>query len=437
MLFVHHQRREARPGSRCICPWRSTVLLALGGSALIFPGASSAPAQEALRQSQAGDAAAQARITQAESQPYTIKEGDFKLLVVPSLGLDWNDNINITKTNAQSDFILKPTVNFDASYPVSDKNLLSLNVGVGYEQYFDHPGYSTWYLSSDSGLSFDIYVKDFWFNLHDRASYVQDTAQNPQLSGTANYATIVNTAGLSATWDLNQVTLSSGYDHQNTIATSSQYDSQNNAAEMLFAKAGAEVYPGVTPGVEVTTAFTTYQQDTLNNNDAYTAGGYVNWQPGSYFSLQSQGGFSTYRFQHTSQSIQTDNLNSWYCGLTITHQPTDAISYTLAAGHEVQLGIQSDVTEDWYVRPAIQWNIIKNVSLHTSVSYENGSQGVGNVSGNQTDTYNWVGTEVGASYSVLKKLSLALNYRLTIRSSSTSDFGYTQNVLGFTLTYQP
>jgi hypothetical protein len=437
MLHAHHQQPEATSCSRRNRSRQRTVLVAGAGLALIFFVLMSASAQEALDQSQAGDAAAQARITQSESQPYTIKDGDFKLLVVPSLGLDWNDNINITKTNALSDFILEPRVQLDASYPVSDRNLLSLNLGVGYDEYLDHPGYSTWYLSSDSGLSFDIYVNDFWFNLHDRASYVQDTAQNPQLSGTADYATIVNTAGLSATWDLNQLTLSSGYDHQNTIATTSQYDSQNNAAEMLFAKAGAEVYPGVTPGVEVTTAFTTYQQATLNNNDAYTAGGYVNWQPGSYFSLQSQGGLSTYRFQHTSQSVRTDNLNSWYCGLTITHQPTDAISYTLAAGHEVQLGIQSDATEDWYVRPTIQWNIIKNVSLHTSFSYENGTQGVGNVSGNQTDTFDWMYTEVGASYSVLKKLSLGLNYRLTIRSSSTSNDGYTQNVVGFTLTYQP
>ena len=73
---------------------------------------------------------------------------------------------------------------------------------------------------SGTELSFDIYVKDFWFNLHDRAQYVQDTSQQPALSGTANYATINNTAGLSATWDLNQGTLSAGYDHKNVISTS-------------------------------------------------------------------------------------------------------------------------------------------------------------------------------------------------------------------------
>ena len=103
----------------------------------------------------------------------------------------------------------------------------------------------------------------------------------------------------------------------------------------------------------------------------------------------------------------------------------------------MQLGIQSDAIEDWYVRPSIQWNIIKNVSLHTSFSYESGSQGVGTVFGNLTENFNWLGSEVGVSYSVFKKLSLGLTYRLTLRSSSIEDDAYTQNVVGLTLTYQP
>ena len=69
-----------------------------------------ATAQEALRDSLAGDAAAEARQIQLESLPYTFKSGDFRLLVVPSLGLDWNDNINCSKTDPEQDFILSPLV---------------------------------------------------------------------------------------------------------------------------------------------------------------------------------------------------------------------------------------------------------------------------------------------------------------------------------------
>src|SRR6267154_2597039 len=115
ILFAHHRNRESEIGS-----WSSrfrlrSVRIVCGGlTVLIMLAFSGAPAQEALRNSQAGDAAAQARIVQSESLPYTIKSGDFKLLVVPSLGLDWNDNINISKTNALQDFILTPQVQLNA-----------------------------------------------------------------------------------------------------------------------------------------------------------------------------------------------------------------------------------------------------------------------------------------------------------------------------------
>ena len=142
--------------------------------------------------------------------------------------------------------------------------MLSLNVGAGYDKYFDHDQYSTWLLQSGTELSFDIYVKDFWFNLHDRVNYVQDTSQQPALSGTASYATLNNTAGLSVTWDLNKVTLSAGYDHQNIISpTSQQYESQDGATEMVYARAGLEVYPGVTTGIEGTAVLHNLRPDGL------------------------------------------------------------------------------------------------------------------------------------------------------------------------------
>ena len=412
--------------------------------AFIVLAASPAPAQEALRNSLTGEAAAAARKIQVASLPYTFKSGDFKVLVTPSLGLDWNDNINVSKTDPQQDFILKPRVQLNLSYPITQNNLLSLSVGGGYDKYLDHDRYSTWYLQSGSELSFDIYVKDFWFNLHDRVSYVQDTSQQPTLTGTATYATLNNTAGLSVTWDLNKATLSVGYDHRTIISpTSQQFESQDGGTEMLFARAGLEVYPNLMAGIEGTASFTRYDKMVLNDNNSYSAGVYADWQPGKAFRIQPRIGYTIFSFQHTSQSsflqtnqpVQTSDLNSWYADLNITHQITDAISYSLDAGHEVQTGIQSDAVEDWYVRPAIRWNIIKNVGLNTSLSYEHGKQGAGNVANNLTEDFDWLGANLGVSYSILKKLSAGLNYRLTLRSSNVANNKYTQNVIGLSLTY--
>ena len=164
-------RPESKP-RRCWTCVSVFVLLLVAGAAR---------AQESLRNSMAGDAAAEAARQQIASQLYTYKAGDFRLLVVPSVEMDYNDNVNVSKTNAQSDFILKPLVQLTGSYPLTQQNLLSLSVGVGYDEYLEHGSYSALRLNSDSLLSFDMYIKDFWINFHDRFSFFEDPERRTRI----------------------------------------------------------------------------------------------------------------------------------------------------------------------------------------------------------------------------------------------------------------
>lgn len=425
------------------CGWVVVFLLAM-----MFP----AKAQEALKNMQAGNANAASRSQQMQSQQpqdYTFKNGDFRLLVLPSLGLDWNDNVNLSKTNTWEDYIVKPAVGVTASYPFSQRNLLYVNVTAGYNRYLQHSSLSTFDLNSSSGtgLSFDIGIKDVTLNLHDWLRYMQDASQNATVANTANYGTFNNTAGLSATWDLNQVSLSAGYDHQNVLSTSSQFNNINHSAEMFFARSGFQVHPQVNLGLETTASFTRYDQsgsstsNALNDNDAYTVGPYATFHYSEFLTATARGGYSTYQFQQTSSSIQTSSQDTWYAGLTLTHQPRESISYSLAVGRESSLGTQSDLTEDWYVRPNITWNIIKDWSFTTSFSYQHGKQGVGSVgnsvTGNLNETYDWYNGGLSLRHALTSRLSVALNYRLTVRSSSNAGDSYTQNLVGLQLTYHP
>jgi outer membrane protein assembly factor BamA len=130
-------------------------------------------------------------------------------------------------------------------------------------------------------------------------------------------------------------------------------------------------------------------------------------------------------------------LDSWYADLTVSHEISKAASYGFSAGHEIIPGIQSDAVEDWYFRPSINWMIVKDVNLSTSLFYEHGNQGVGNVSGNLMETFDWYGGGLTASYPLMKTLHLSVNYRLTLRSSNLASQEYAQNIVGLRLTYQP
>src|ERR1039458_4278145 len=211
-----------------------------------------APAQDALRNSLAGDAAAAAQRQQMASQLYTVKAADFRLLVVPSLEMDYNDNVTLSKAGAQSDFILKPLVQFTGSYPVTQQNLLSFSAGVGYDEYLEHSQYSAFRVNSDSQLSFDMRIKDFLINFHDRFSYSQDPSAEASLAGTALYGGLMNTAGLATTWDLEDVVLTLGYDHQNFLSSSGQFSYLDRSSELPLARAGFKLRPDLTVGVEGT-----------------------------------------------------------------------------------------------------------------------------------------------------------------------------------------
>ena len=424
-----------------VAGWWIAMFMLLAGLA--------APAQEALKNSLVGESASAARDKQMQSQDYTFKDGDFRLLVLPSVGIEWNDNVNLSETNVLDDYIVKPAVGITASYPFTQRNLLYLDVSVGYDRYLKHPNLSTFDLNSSSGtgLSFDIGIKDVTINLHDWMSYVQDSANNGTVANTASYGTFQNTAGLSGTWDLNQITLSAGYDHQNIVSTSAQFDNITHAAEMLFVRAGFQVHPQLTVGLESTAAFTRYEQTVLNNNDAYTAGAFAEFRPSAYLRVTARGGYATYQFQNTSTTnaqtstrIQTSSQNTWYASLNLAHEPMDSVNYSLEAGHEVQLGTSSDLVEDWYVRPNINWKIIKDLSFSTSLFYEHGDQGVGSsgsLPGNPNGTFDWYGGEIKLQHPLTRRLDLGFNYRLTLRSSSTPNDGYTQNLVGLQLTYHP
>jgi hypothetical protein len=396
-----------------------------------------ATAQEALHESLAGDAVAEARSREQESMPYTFKSGDFTLLVTPSVNLSWNDNINLARTNVLQDFIFFPALGLSMSYPLTQRNWLQLDVTFGYQEYLEHSEYSRWFVHSGSALSYDIYVKDFWINLHDRFSYVQNPPGQAAVANTATYGTAQNMLGFNTTWDLEDVTLSLGYDHQNYWSTTQEFNQIDHASELVVGRGGFKFHPTLTAGLEGTVSYTAYDQPILNNNMGYSAGVFADWQPAQHFHFKPRFGYVLYQFQQTSQSILAVNQDAWYLDLTVTHELSDVVSYSFSAGHELTLGVYGDTMEDWYVRPSVKLKIMRDLTLTTSFSYQNGSQAIQTIPGAGVENYDWFTWGLSVEYTLMQRLTLGLTYGLTYRTSNYAFRDYTQNVVGLMLTYTP
>ena len=153
-------------------------------------------AQEAIRPSLAGEASAEARRQSIEQIPYNLLAGPIRFRFSVTTGIEYNDNINLSETDPQSDVIIRPQFNIDAIWPVTQLNTLRLDLGLGYSFYLNHPEADTngVLISPGSQLAFDIFVQDFRINIHDRFLLQQDPTTQIQLSNVADYGRFENTA---------------------------------------------------------------------------------------------------------------------------------------------------------------------------------------------------------------------------------------------------
>ena len=85
-------------------------------SGMVFLGAGPTFAQEALRSNLNAEQAASQMRSQVEGAAYTARWGDLRLLVSPSLGFAWSDNIRLQEKNPQADFLITPQVNLHATH---------------------------------------------------------------------------------------------------------------------------------------------------------------------------------------------------------------------------------------------------------------------------------------------------------------------------------
>src|SRR5205814_940298 len=194
-------------------------------------------AQEAVRPSLAGEAAAEARRQSIENIPYNLRLGPVRFLFSTTLGIEYNDNINLAEVGEQDDVIIRPQFNLDAIWPVTELNTLRLDLGMGYAFYINHPNANTngVIISPGSQLSFDIFIQDFRINLHDRFSLEQDPIAEAQLSNVVDYGRFENIAGVSVLWDLNKAVLTFGYDHYTYVSTTDTFSYlDRNAEELSF-----------------------------------------------------------------------------------------------------------------------------------------------------------------------------------------------------------
>jgi hypothetical protein len=389
-------------------------------------------AQEAVRMSIAGADAAAAQHRAAETIGYyNLKVGPTAWNFAAGLETDYNSNVNNTENNPQGDFILRPQINTQMLWPVTEQNSLHFGLGIGYSAYVQNQHLDQLFLTPLSGLSFDIYAGDFMINLHDRISITENSYQDPTVVGTGDYSQLQNALGTLVTWDLNKVVLRLGYDHVNYVSFSGN-NQPDGTSEVGSLSAGYAIKPQMLLGLELGGDLISYTGPNLPYSNArqWNIGGFYDTPLSEYLHVSAHAGYTAFYPESSGITTNTSSFTGMYGELDVTHRLNQYVTYTLGAGRMIQLSFYGGTVDEYYARIAANWNILYQMTLGTYFSYEYGTY----LTGSQ-ETFDRYGLGLTLGRSITKKLSATLGYQFYIRNSNLAGQSYTINFVSLNLWY--
>ena len=398
--------------------------------------------QEALRISTAADQAE----TAAQNQSEGAAEGYYNLLLGPvawrfssGLGFSYNSNVRLSQS-PESDFILSPGLNSQMHWPVTINNSLDVSLNLGYSEYLEHSEWSSFFINSGSGLTFDVFVGDWKINLHDQISITQSGYQNPGVGELGqNTQFLQNTTGLSATVNWENVIPTIGYDHADYFSLDSGTSIQTTS-ENFTGSLGVPLRNELTVGGEVGASLISYGSSLASS--AYNGSGatqwytgvFGNWQISDFLTVALHAGYNDYSADGALTGVSSGNESGIYFSGDLTHKVNQWFDYTLSAGRSTDLSSYGQVQTRTFVQINPGYSLFHNYTLSTPINFQTGTRPGYAVSG--PAAYNQFTAGLNVSRLITKRLTASIGYQFVDETSQVVGLAYTLHVISLNLTYQ-
>ena len=271
------------------------------------------------------------------------------------------------------------------------------------------------------------------------------------MSGVRDYGRFENTAGVSVLWDLNKVLFQVGYDHYNFISVTNAFDYLNRNSEMVQGSLAFIVTPTITIGPEGNAVFTRFDKSVLNDNEDYSVGGFIEAELTNNLKVRAAGGYQWIDFDHNFVNFNFGpfvvvvpdhkDLRDYYVNGLIGHRINAQLSQTLSAGHENQLGVNSNYITLNYVRHTLSWNLIRNTLLSTEFFFEDADESGGfagifsPVPLGSGEHFHRIGGAITLGYQLMPHVTLGVRYQGTSKDSDLLLRDYNQNRISVDGTY--
>ncbi len=388
-------------------------------------------AQEAFRASITGQDAAEARKQALANQRFNLRLGPVSMRFNAGLATEATDNVRYTTEDKEADVSFRPQVTTTAVWPVTQKNTLSLSLGVGYAKYINATENDGLFIAPGSDVSFDVYVRDMAFNFHDRFSFSQDVTSDPTISGVGGLDRFENTVGTAMTWDLNKLLVSAGYDYSIFVPTEDLYSEQRRGSHLFNASGALVINPTTHAGLQMSGGLTDYDEELYSDNQHIGLGAFASAQFSDYTRLRAAAGYVTYFFDPSLSVTNNEVLDAFYLDVSLSQRLSSAITHSLSLGRQLQAGYFSDSLELIYFRHGANWRLFRKTSVTTSLSYEYYREV--RQQGEKGSRY---GAGLGFTRPLTRNLTAGLRYAFYLKDSDVNTQDYTQNRLVLDLSYQ-
>jgi hypothetical protein len=356
-------------------------------------------------------------------------------------GASFNDNINGTQDNRESDIILSAGLNLGASWAPTGQSELQLGAGVGYDRYLKYQTNSGLNVYPNSALTYSIALGDVKATLFDQLTYAREVISEGALADIPVLPRLENTIGTRLAWNPNQWTLQGSYSHDDYLSEGNGQN-LNRSSEYFFTRGGWLFAGGTEAGLEASYSLTSYEVLTQDNSSGVSVGAYAKWQLRQSLNLTLRGGPTLYTYASGSGTAGSTQLVSYYIDLEANQQLTDFLSQQLSIDRSVQPGLNGSgaYIEQLAATYSAFWALTQRIRLGAAFTYENGSQPLpvtlpGGFMTESLENYDRYGVQPQITWQLTAKLSSSLSYSYWLRQSNMAGRGYLDNSVSCIFNY--
>jgi hypothetical protein len=402
--------------------------------------------QEALRSAQSADAAIDSQAgTAVAPRPDSLHAGPVFLNLGAYVGTTFDDNINASQTDPQSEVSIHTGLSLGFLWPATDKSQIQFGSQFGYVTYLEHTRSDSIEIAPDSALTWSLPFEDGSVALYDQFDYSQEVITVPSVTGLNSLPRLENTVGVRAQWSPRKWQWELGLSHNDFRSTDSAFEYLDRGSEYIFLRGAWCFGESTQAGFEFSASQTGYRLPIQSNNRSYSIGPYMNWKITEFLNANVSGGPTIYNFDATkSIAIITNTptvvktpastLTSYYFDFELTHQLTEFVSHQLSARRDVSLGYNqgNNYTELFSTTYSVNWQAVQNANLNLALTYQLGTQPL---FPDIKENFSRFGISAGASYRLTEKLGSSMSYSHWERSSNLAGHNYSENSVSFQLNY--